>query len=300
MKIVVVGAGLLGSGIANRFALKGHAVTVLAPHSNSLLLPEVTFAHGRAELGSLLSDRLKGIDVVVDAASSYVPATVQDSPATAIASSVGVSGWIAEQAVREKVGCFIYLSSGGTVYGEGREPHHENERPDPISSYGALKVASEYAVAAITHQTATRAINLRVSNAYGPGQNLSRPQGIIGVAWRNHLQGLPTTIYGAKSTVRDFVYVDDVGDLCIRAAESGLRGPLNAGSGLGQSLSYVLAEMAVVSGVDLSVQHKGPRGFDVPVSTLDTRLARSLGWAPQVHLREGLERTWAWVRRAMA
>jgi UDP-glucose 4-epimerase len=193
------------------------------------------------------------------------------------------------------VSCFVYLSSGGTVYGEGLTSHLEDERPDPISAYGAMKVASEYAVAAITRGTATRTVNLRVANAYGPGQNLSRPQGIIGVAWRNHLKGAPTTLYGAESTVRDFIYVDDVGDLCIATVGSGFWGPINAGSGRGISVADVLGAMSKVAGAELRVEHEGARGFDVPRSVLDIGLARGLGWEPRVSLHEGLERTWAWI-----
>lgn len=260
MKVLVVGgAGLLGSGIANRFARHGASVTVLGPRPSSLLSASIAFVHGRAELGFHLGELLAEVDVVVDAASSHVPATVQQSPAAAMAASVGVSSWLAEQAVNAHVSCLIYLSSGGTVYGEGgMSAHHEDERPDPISSYGAMKVASEYAVAAIARKTATRTVNLRVANAYGPGQNLSRPQGIIGVAWRNHLKGVPTILYGAESIVRDFVFVDDVGDLCIATAESGFRGAVNAGSGRGVSVSDVLRAMSEVTGEELTLIHQAP------------------------------------------
>jgi UDP-glucose 4-epimerase len=294
-----VGAGLLGSGIANRFAGRGDSVTVLAPRLHSSLGAGVNFAHGRVELGSHLADYLDGVDVVVDAASSHVPATVQESPATAMASSIGVSSWLAEQSVNSRVSCLIYISSGGTVYGEGVESHREDERPDPISSYGAMKVASEYAIGSIARSTSTRAVNLRVANAYGPGQNLSRPQGIIGIGWRNHLSGAPTTLYGAESTVRDFVYVDDIGDLCVAAARSSFRGAINAGSGYGISLAGVLNEMSDVAGAHISVVHEQARGFDVPRSVLDIGLARSLGWVPAVSLREGLQRTWAWISNAV-
>lgn len=270
-------------------------MTVLAPHVNALLNDDVTFLYGRTELGSSLGQLLSGIDVVVDAASSYVPATVQESPATALASSVGVSSWLAEQAVAAQVGCFIYLSSGGTVYGEGTIPHCEAERPDPISVYGAMKVACEYAVTAIARGSATRTVNLRVSNAYGPGQNLSRPQGIIGIAWRNHLKGTPTTLYAAEATARDFIYVDDVGDLCIDIARSDFFGALNCGSGLAVTLAEVLGAMSEVAGAELLVEHQRAREFDVPRSVLDIELARSLGWGPRVSLREGLERTWTWM-----
>lgn len=292
----MVGAGLLGAGIANRFAAHGDSVTVYAPHKNSLLSSNIVFAHGRAELGTSLGDFLDSVDVVVDAASSYVPATVQESPAAAMASSVGISSWLAEQAVSARARCFIYLSSGGTVYGEGSTPHLEHELPDPISAYGAMKVASEYAISAITRNTTTRSVNVRVANAYGPGQNLSRPQGIIGVAWHNHLNQAPTELYGADTSVRDFIFVDDVGDLCVTIATSDFRGAINAGSGCGVSLAEVLHEMSYVAGANIVIEHQEARGFDVPRSVLDIGLARNLGWEPMVSLRSGLEHTWKWIK----
>lgn len=298
MKVLVVGAGFMGAGIANRFARQDQTVNVLAPRRNSLLVDTVGFVHGRVELGSHISELLSGIDVVVDAASSHVPATVQDSPATATATSVGASAWLAEQAVNAGVECFVYLSSGGTVYGGGSVAHRELDRPDPISSYGAMKLASEHTISAITRGTRTRAIYLRVANAYGPGQNLARPQGIIGVAWRNHFNGEATTLFGAKSDVRDFIYIDDVGDLCVIATRSGATGAINAGSGHAVSMEDLLIQMSAVAGVDLKVVPGGSRGFDVPHSVLDIGIARGLGWEPRVPLREGLTRTWRWMKDA--
>ncbi len=292
-----MGAGLLGSGIANCFAANGDSVTVLGPHPNALLEDGIAFRHGRAEMGFRFDDLLSDIDVVVDAASSLVPATVQRSPSATLASAIGISSWLAEQAVGAGVGCFVYLSSGGTVYGEGSQAHREDERPDPISSYGAMKVASEYAISAITRDTATRAVNLRVANAYGPGQNLARPQGIIGIAWRNHLNGEPTTLYGAETTVRDFIFIDDIGRLCIAAAGTSFRGALNAASGSGISLAEVLQAMSEVTGEKLKLIHQNPRTFDVPRSVLDITRAREIGWEPRVQLKEGLERTWAWISK---
>lgn len=80
--------------------------------------------------------------MVVDAASSSVPLAVQRSPAATTAAHVGTSAWLAEQAVAAGVGCFVYASSGGTVYGSADEPHREDSFTAPISSFGAMKQAS--------------------------------------------------------------------------------------------------------------------------------------------------------------
>ncbi len=297
MKIVVVGAGLIGSGIANAFARQGHFVTVLAPRRNPAITGGVGFVHGRVSLGSRVADVFNGAEVVVDAASASVPAAVQGSPAATAASCIGTSAWVAEQAVEAGMGCIVYLSSGGTVYGPGVEPHREDASLRPVSSYGAMKLASEVMIGAITRGTATRAVYLRVSNAYGPGQNLAKPQGIIGVAWRNFLDGRPTVLSGAPTVVRDFVFIDDVGNLCVTVADSDFSGALNAASGRGVSLEELLKTMSDVAGTDFELVQEKARDFDVIHSVLDISTARGLGWEPRVPLREGLRRTWRWIAR---
>lgn len=305
MRVLVVGAGFLGSAIANRMAHSGHAVTVLSPKPGTELdleQPELTFCHGRLEVGTDLDDLLAHTQVVVDAASSYVPATVQASPAAATATAVGSSVWLAERAVSFGVGCHVYISSGGTVYGAGStaKGHRETDRTGPISAYGAMKLAAETCISAVAHGTSTRTVALRVSNAYGPGQNLARPQGIIGVAFRNHLLGEATTLYGAAQTIRDFIYVDDVAMLCEAAVRSTHAGPLNAALGTGISLDDLLAAIEGVLQEPLRLVHVAERPFDVRRSVLDNTLARSLGWAPRTSLSEGLSATWEWIKHEIA
>lgn len=150
-------------------------------------------------------------------------------------------------------------------------------------------------IGAITRGTKSRAVYLRVANASGPGQNLAKPQGIIGVAWSNWLNGKPTILTGSLSVVRDYVYIDDVGDLGVVAAKSAFASPLNAASGRSVSLHELFGEMSTVAGTDLALVHEESRGFDVTRSELDISLARGLGWEPKAPLREGLRRTWSWI-----
>ena len=273
-------------------------VRVLSPRGDARLDPSVEFTHGRIELGTDLDAVLTGCTAVVDAASSAVPKTVQASPASFFASGVANSAWLAERAVANNVTVVLYLSSGGTVYSgqpSSARGYSEQDFPTPVGSYGGLKYATEVAVRSITRETRTRSVMLRVANAYGPGQNLSRPQGIIGVAWRNHLSGLPTVLYGASEIVRDYVYVDDVARLCALAISSGYDGVLNAGSGEGCSLAQLVGIMEDVCGEKISVTHAARRSFDVPQSILDVSLAKKLGWTAEVGLRQGLESTWHWM-----
>lgn len=299
MRILVVGAGFLGVGIANRLANAGHEVVVLSRRKSVLLdshLQTLEFRYGRVDRGANVDSLLTGVDCVVDAASSQVPATVQASPALAISESLSVSSWLAERSVANGVSCLVYLSSGGTVYGDGSHAHLEDEVIAPVSVYGAMKAAAETCNLAIARGSQTRVVNLRIANVFGPGQNLERPQGLVGVALRNHFQGRRTVLFGANETVRDFIHLNDVADLCATVIRSDHRGALNAGSGMGLSLSDMVSRCGLVVGESIAVEYLPIRDFDVRTSVLDISLANSLGWSPQVELMEGLEQTWQWIQ----
>lgn len=298
MKVLVVGAGFLGGAVANSLNASGHHVTVLSSRATALSRG-IDFVHGRVEMGKDISALMAGKDAIVDAASSYVPATVEESPAVAMSVAVGNASWLARTASQNGVRSYFYLSSGGTVYGNAARGRSWSERdwPRPVSRYGALKLACEGAVDAMALGTDMRAVHVRVANAYGPGQNLARPQGIIGVALSNHLHGRQTVVYGADESVRDFLYVSDLCSLIEVLMSSRFSGPLNAGSGDGVLLSALLEEVEIVVGASLNIKHEPLRDFDARTSLLDTSMAKGMGWTPSVGLREGIEATWTWLKQ---
>lgn len=293
----MVGGGFIGCAIANRLAEDGHDIRVVSPNRRPDLATVVEFASGRLELGVDLDAHLRDRDLVVDAASSMIPASVQDSPAASVSSGVAASSWLAERAAIHRVPRLLFVSSGGTVYGDGApgSPHTELDPLEPSSAYGAFKAACEMGVRGATLGTGTRAVMLRVANAYGPGQNLSRPQGLVGVGFANALGQRSTTLYGADDTVRDFVHIRDIADLVADVAGRDLEGALNVGSGSGTTLRRLVELMGETMGSPLLVDDKARRAFDVSYSVLDISRARALGWEPRVDLREGLAETWHWI-----
>jgi UDP-glucose 4-epimerase len=297
LRILIVGGGFLGCAIANHLQPDGHSVRVLSPNRRADLGEGVKFISGRLELGIDLDDHLRDTHLVVDAASSMIPASVQESPAAALASGVAASSWLAERAAAHRVSRLVFVSSGGTVYGESPSgaAHAETDPLAPSSAYGAFKAACEMGIRGATAGSHTSPLMLRVANAYGPGQNLSRPQGVVGVGFANMLRGTATMLYGAEQVVRDFVHIRDVAAVVALVAGSGTTGVLNVGSGQGVTLSHLVELMGGVVGQPLPVEHRPRRPFDVVHSVLDIRLARTLGWAPAVELRDGLAETWRWI-----
>jgi UDP-glucose 4-epimerase len=189
------------------------------------------------------------------------------------------------------------LSSGGAVYDTTRPPPYRESSPTrPRGAYGRAKLAMEAALAA-AGLPAGHAVSLRVSNLYGPGQPAVSGQGVIGywlraAANRDHL-----TVYGDPATTRDYVYVDDVAEalLAVHAAPASSLPPvLNLGAGHGTSLRELADRLLeIVADPALRLRLQPARGFDVPHSWLDVRLAETvLGWTARTDLGDGLARCW--------
>jgi len=123
----------------------------------------------------------------------------------------------------------------------------------------------------------------------------------VAVFLQRALQRRPLEIWGDGSVTRDYVYIGDVADAFLRAAE--YQGPLNIfniGSGHGTSLNELMAMLEKALGHKIERQHLPARSFDVKLNVLDTGLAlRELNWAPRVSMDEGLARTAQWIKHSL-
>ena len=109
-------------------------------------------------------------------------------------------------------------SSAGGVYGTAGElPYTEDTPRSPVAAYGAAKVAMEDAARHWATTQGARLLLGRISTVYGPGQDLSKPQGLIAQLCRAHLQRQPLSIYVPLDLERDFVYVDDAARIAVAA-----------------------------------------------------------------------------------
>lgn len=107
-------------------------------------------------------------------------------------------------------GVIVLVSSAGGIHaGSPRPPFDETTPPAPISPYGRARLAQEEAAAALLGQR-WPVVLARVSNVYGPGQDLSKLQGLISRLALCSLTREPLNLFVPLSTVRDYIYVDDV------------------------------------------------------------------------------------------
>ena len=127
---------------------------------------------------------------------------------------------ILDACAKNHVENFVFASSGA-VYGEPKIlPIMENHIMEPLSPYGASKVAGEALLCSYVFcGKIKKGITLRFFNVYGEGQN---PQyaGVITKFAEKLSKGLPPTIYGNGQQTRDFIYVGDIVKAIIFAAQS--------------------------------------------------------------------------------
>ncbi len=233
-----------------------------------------------------------GIDIVIHLAWSSVPAT---SSVSDVSENLGGSLTLLEACSAAKVKKFVFMSTGGTVYGIPESiPTAENHPVRPICSYGITKAAFENYLRIFGQRDGMAYAILRGANVYGPGQTCQKGQGVI-AAWMERIsENKPVPLVGDGSIVRDFLFIDDAVEAIVSAIGCKSTNLLvNIGSGCGSSLSELLTIFKEVTGTPFSVECVPNRFYDVPSNVLDISLAKEeLKWEPKVTLREGIERTW--------
>jgi UDP-glucose 4-epimerase len=247
---------------------------------------------------------LAGATDVVYLVQSTVPASSMADLQFDVASNVIPFISFLEQVRQSRtVRRLVYVSSGGTVYGNSGQavPFKESHPTVPISSYGLTKLMSEHYVRLVLARSGITSYILRPSNAYGEGQDLTRNQGAVGIFLKALHGGSPITLYGEGMAVRDFVYVGDV----VRAISSCLDDrrvrldpvTYNVGSSAPVSLSMLVATIEELVGKRFTIRHEPARPFDCTYNVLDTAAIREdLGWSAQTAFETGLARTWTWIQ----
>lgn len=298
LSILVVGAGFLGRAIALRLSGTGHRITVLSPHARETPWPEgIDTMNGRQEDHALMNRLLADNDAVIHVAWGTTPNSSAGRPA--LEAERGLDPFLAffETLQRFSEVRLLFLSSGGTVYGEtGGQPVGEERPMQPLSCHGAGKAAAE---TFLGMRRTERTLILRPSNIYGPGQGMRSGFGVVPHLLRCAAEGRPFQMWGDGSQVRDYLYVDDFADaVSVLLARPEVSGTFNLGSGSGTSLNELVGLVEGVTGREVRIERHPPRPGDVARIVLNAgRLTRATGWLPVTRLAEGIGRAWLWLQQ---
>ena len=303
--LVLGGAGFIGSHVVDTLLAAGHRVRVFEhPDCNPANLAgvreRIELCRGDFTRPAELEPALDGIDQIVHLVGTVLPASSNLKPCFDIETNLKSTVALLEMAVKNRVEKVVFASSGGTVYGIPEAlPLTEKSPTEPLTSYGIVKLATEKYLQLFHHLHGLDYTVLRIANPYGERQNPAGAQGAVAVFLGRIREGRPIEIWGDGDIARDYLYIGDLARAFLKACETSRPEKLfNIGSGRPCSLNRLLELLGEVTGRPVAVDYQPARACDVPVNYLDCgRAARVLDWEPRVSLRDGLERTWQWLRQ---
>ncbi|MCC7021623.1 MAG: NAD-dependent epimerase/dehydratase family protein [Thermomicrobiales bacterium] len=287
--LVTGGAGFIGSHLVDRLVAGGARPVVLDdlsggdPGNLPAGVPLVCI--DIANPASI--DRIAevGPDAIVHAAAQVsVPRSMAEPARDRAVNLIGTANVI--EAARHSGGSrVVFVSTGGGIYGETDEPASEERLPAPKSFYSIHKYAAEryLELSELPHAIA------RLANVYGPRQRTDLEGGVVAILAERLVSGNPVTIYGTGEQSRDFVHVADVVSALVAMLQTPEHGLWNVGTGTSTTINELLAVAEEVFGPATEVEHLPARAGDVFSSCLAVgKIARDLGWRPEISLGEGL------------
>jgi len=314
--LITGGCGFIGIALVKRLQQEGaHSIRIiddLTTGSRNDLSQVVSFSEIAQDrvvnmpagvelvVGDILDDQLallvtQGFDIIVHlAANTGVGPSVNDPRADCMKNVIGTFNYL-EASRHNNIPRFIFASSGAPA-GEVEPPIHEELPPHPVSPYGASKLAGEGYCSAYFRTFGVESVILRFGNVYGPGS--IHKSSVIAKFINRALQGQVLEIYGDGSQTRDFIYIDDLIDAIILAANTA-----NVGGEVFQIASsnempvMELSQRLVKALSDVGIEgvkifNAETRLGDVNRSYSDTTKAKQLlGWSSNVSLDEGLKKT---------
>jgi len=293
-KILVVGAsGFLGRHLVEGLLQQDYEVVALDRHNVIPAQQRLEIIEGSFLDIDCMSSLFGEADAVFHLASTTLPKTSNDDPLFDIDSNLKGTVALLDLAVEHDIKRFIFISSGGTVYGRPQAlPVPETHPTDPSCSYGVVKLAIEKYLLMYHQLHGLETCSLRLANPYGEYQRSDSGQGAVTAFCHRALHGEAIEIWGDGSVVRDFIYAGDAIEAMIKALSAPCAGQsINIGSGQGVSLNQLLDFIEQACGQLAIRDYRAARSFDVPEIYLDIQKAqRILAWRPQVPLEKGLER----------
>ena len=300
-KIYVAGHhGMVGSAVCRALAKAGHANVVVRSHAElDLLDPRAVRAFYDAErpdVAVIAAARVGGIGANSAANAKFLYENEMIAMNTV---------WAAAEAGVKRL-----LFLGSTCI-------YPRLAPQPIPEgallTGALEKTNEgYALAKISGLKLCEFLrrerglcyhSLMPTNLYGPGDNYDIVHGHVLPTLIRKFETMKDVVplWGTGAAIREFLHVDDLASACLFAL--GLENPpdlMNVGSGEEVTIRALAEAVREATGSTAKIEWDATKPDGTPRKLCDTSLIRSLGWAPKIDLRKGLEMTVASYRAEVA
>jgi GDP-D-mannose 3',5'-epimerase len=312
-KVLVTGAGgFIGGHLVKRLKAEGYWVRGVDIKRHDFAKPPADeFIVGDLRDAGVVGEIVRGIDEVYQLAADMGGAGyifTGEHDACVLHNSASINLNVLELGTRAGIKRFFY-SSSACIYPEYNQLDPDNPKCSeesaypaaPDSEYGWEKLFSERLYLAYMRNHGIKVRVARFHNIFGPDGTWQGGREKAPAAVCRKVAEAPNggeiELWGDGKQTRSFLYVDECVEAVRRLMESDFTGPVNIGSEEMVTIDR-LAEMVMeIAGKKLGIRHiSGPLG--VRGRNSDNHMIRAkLGWAPSRPLREGLEKTYAWIAK---
>jgi len=305
---VTGGTGFLGSHVVRRLLRDGYRVHVLVRNQSDFwrltdVLPQIQCHTGALEDPASLQAIVAAArpELVFHLASATVVAG--SAAASQQLVTVNLGGTVNLLDACAGVDYAAFVTAGDSFeYAASHSPLSEASCPQPINLHGITKLASTIYAQSIAAAGRRPVMILRLFSTYGP---YDHPRRLVPRVIAGALSGTPLSL-SRPGIVRDWVYVDDMVDLFLQAAQDAGRlsgGVFNAGSGIAVDLGTIVETTLRLTGSRAEPNwgvFPAPDHDDYPWVADTQRTFREFSWRPATSLEDGLGATIAWMRRRLS
>lgn len=294
LAVVTGGAGFIGSHMVDLLVERGYGVRIIdnlvggreaniAQHAKN---PHVVFERSDIRAYEPGNSLFADVDIVVHFAGigDIVPSIERPTEYM----SVNVQGTVHMLECARHAGAkkFVYAASS-SCYGLAATPTREDHPIAPQYPYALSKYQGEQATFHWRNVYHLPVNAVRIFNAYGTRSRTSGAYGaVFGVFLKQKLATQPFTVIGDGTQRRDFLYVTDVAEAFLLAAETPIEGEIwNLGAGNPQS---VIRLVELLGGPVVYIP-KRPGEPDCTFADI-AKIRRDLGWTPKVNFEEGVRK----------
>jgi UDP-glucose 4-epimerase len=302
--LVTGGAGFIGSHLVDALLDRGEEVVVVddlstgrAENLTGALERGAELIEGDVTDPATVSDLVEGrrpSAIFHLAAQIDVRVSVSD-PVFDLGVNVGGTINLLEAARKAEVGRFVLASTGGAIYGEGKDrdlPLDETAECLPDAPYGQSKYAAEGYLALYERLYGLSTTALRLGNVYGPRQDPLGEAGVVAIFCGAMLEGRTPKVFGDGQQTRDYVYVADIVEAMLAAAASDMTGTFNIGTGVETSVLELGRMISEACDRPFDPEMAPPRPGEVQrIAIASSRAEHELGWSAGTALPDGLAQT---------
>lgn len=299
MKILITGgAGFIGSNLTKRLVNDGHEIIVLDNllRGNKIdreTFTKITFVNGDVRDAELVFNLSVGCDVIYHFAAVLGVDVVADAPVETMDVEVIGTRNVVNAAEQNNVAKILYASTSG-IYGHSAIENALTEEVlvDPRTSYAMAKRYNEIYLASHHEEKGLNAISLRFFNVYGENQDNRM---VVPRFFEQAVSGKPITVFGTGKQTRDFTYIDDTIEACVKLLDINGYHIVNIANEAEWNIKDLADNIKEITNSKSEIKF-----IDAPKKRYDyeverrvgssTKLEGLIGMKPDTELRDGLKK----------